>query len=600
MKLLTFSFEGREYWGVLLTDPDTGKEYALSPALFQQMESQIRRPTSAYCLRSLTFLKDGWPGDMAGFLSLEDTGMQALRRLHNFAKYYLFHQDRFLLHRCAFPLDEIVIKAPIPCPRLMWGLVQNTTSFARNQPFRTHANLYPQGHQRPASCVVGAGEAAYISPRATYFGYNVEMGVVIGKKGKYIRAEDALDYIAGFTNVVDITVNDVDLDYDRGEKRVGKLDFFVDATASWGSKKMDTSSPVGPYLVTKDEIPNLYALDGYTLADGEVRDHAHMSAQLLGYERVIAFYSSFATLYPGDILHLGTVGVDGLPVPLNKETDKKSFAAGGEFTGLGRISVPVMFQKEGTEEKEPASPIVRKLIAEGRAELASPEAFDVKNIHSLWISFGNYRQCREEEGLVPILDIPRFLNNPSNAVGAEGALVTVPPGFKELALSAELAFVVKKPARNVQESEADGYILGYTPMVGVSDLTLYQSIIEPATPQEKNLPTVYARWGDSYNVIKKVPLAAVSQTENTLILAAGDKQIVCSPKDYLCGPAKLLSTISRYITLLPGDVISLGRLQQRIHLFPGDLVKPREVILHSGSFGEFRFTLVMDKDSLTR
>lgn len=594
MKLLTFEVDRREQWGVLLSREDSGERYALVPSKFQSFMPAICSPTSAFFLTEREFWPENkWPDSLAEFLSFGEEGMARLRKLFFFASHYLFEQDSFFLTHCAYPLEEVLLKAPIPEPRLYWGLVQNTTSFVRNHAERCHANLYPHGHQRPATCAVGAGEWFNLRGDDGLVGFNLEFGIVIGKQGRDIPPEKALEHVAGYTNILDCSHSQLFQDYNREEKR-DDWDFFTSATASWGGKKMDTSCPMGPWLVTKDEIFNPYNLLGYTMQNGQIRDRAHTSAQMLGIERTIAFYSSFATLYPGDVIHLGTVGVDGMPFDTTGVPDSALGTLEGEFEGLDRLVIPVRREKaawssESPEaESFPQSPVVRRLIASGQDHIDSPEQFDCRRTHNFWVAYGNYRQCGETEGLRPIRDMPRFLNNPASALGKSGVCVTAKRAT-ELVLSAEICLVVKKIAYRVPQEKAAEYILGYSPMAAVSDQSISEQIVEPATEQERDLPTVYARWGDAYNQMLASPVPGPLRPDASMTLTVNGVSYSLPVSDYLCSGEYLLSCISRYITLLPGDVITLGRLAQTVRIPRG---KEAKGSLSVEGLGELSFQFV--------
>lgn len=575
MKLLTFEADHKEQWGVLLAQADGGKRYALVPAKFQALMPAICSPTSSFFLTEQEFWPGNeWPDTLTGLLASGDEGMERLRKLFFFASHYLLEQDGFFLPRCTYPLEDVVIKAPIPEPRIYWGLVQNTTSFVRNHAGRCHANLYPHGHQRPVTCAVGAGEEFSLRGDDSLVGFNLEFGIIIGKQGRDIPADKALDYVAGYTNVLDCSRSQLFQGYNKEEQR-DDWDFFTSATASWGGKKMDTSCPMGPWLVTKDEIFNPYNLLGYSIQNGRIRDRAHTSAQLLGIERTIAFYSSFATLYPGDVIHLGTVGVDGLPFETQGLADNELGTLEGEFEGLDRLVVPVVREKSVWSSEapqagsRPVSPVVRRLISSGQDRIDSPEQFDCRCSRNFWVSYGNYRQCEETEGLRPICDMPRFLNNPASALGADGVCV-VAKRATDLVLSAEICLVVKKIAYRVPLEKASEYILGYSPMAAVSDQSIRQQVVEPATAQERELPTVYARWGDGYNQMLASPVPGPLRPDAAMTLTVNGVSYSLSTSDYLCSGEFLLSYISRYITLLPGDVITLGRLAQTVQIPKGE------------------------------
>lgn len=591
MRLLTFYAEQREQWGILVASPSTGERFALIPQKFQALMQTICSPTSSFFFQEREFWPGNhWPDTLVGFLYHEQEGMARLKKLCDFAVRYLAEQDEGFLEACAYPLDSIQVKAPIPEPRLYWGLVQNTTSFIRNQPQRCHANLYPQGHQRPLTCAVGAGEAVVLRPDDHRIYFNLELGVVIGKKGRDIPAEHAMEYVAGYTNVLDCARMQLFRDYNCEERR-DDWDFFTAATASWGGKKTDTSCPMGPWLITKEEVFNPYHLLGYTRRNGLVRDCAHTSALMLGIERTIAFYSSFATLYPGDVIHLGTIGVDGITVDVpDKDADLGTLE--GEFEAFDPLTVPLVREKalwssaNPPASSKPASPIVENRIAQGQDVLPSPHAFDCRRSHNFWVSYGNYRQCLEQEELRQIADMPRFLNNPASALGDTGQC-SVAHRATNLVLSAELCFVVKKVAYQVTPEEAPDFILGYSPMAAVSDQSIQEQIVEPATDQERCLPVVYARWGDGYNQLLETPIPWEWNPRAAMHLTVNGREYHCSVGDYLCSGPYLLSRISQYITLLPGDVITLGRLAETVLIPTGE--EARGTLAIDG-LGQVRFS----------
>ena len=596
MKLLTFIAQEKEQWGVLIKNEDSGQEYALVPQMFDNLMPKICSSTSSHSYRGARTFKEGkWPKTIKGLLELEK-GIDILHDLYSFAVYLLFHEDTSIIKYCAYKLDEIELKAPIPRPKFYWGLVQNSTSFTRNDPKRTHANIYPQGHQRPMTCVVGNSEYIGIEKKADAFGFNVEFGVVIGKKGKYIKAADAMEYVAGYTNIIDIQANNIIQDY--GD-RYGE-DFFVDATASWAAKMKDTSCPMGPYLVTKDEVKNPYALNAYTRECGMLRDHAFSSNTLLGIERVIEYCSAFKTLYPGDVLHLGTIGVDGKWKSVDWNNPEEDLVLEGEFDLLDCCRVPVKFIRDiwGTDKDiddcdEPASPVVRDLIKQNKDCIS---VFDVNESRGFWTLFANYKQCEEIENMKPNTEVSRFLNNPSTSLTVKkdtsiSALAT------DIEVCAEMCFVVRKIARRVPLEKASEYILGYSPMVSLNDQSFAQSIIEPATKQERNLPKVYARWGDGYNFMLEKPIDTAEEPKGEMHLCIkdiGSAKVMAA--DYLLNGEAVLSYISKYITLLPGDVVSLGRMAESITVKRDETEKGFSGSLKAEGFPPLEFSV--GKESL--
>lgn len=158
--------------------------------------------------------------------------------------------------------------------------------------------------------------------------------------------------------------------------------------------------------------------------------------------------------------------------------------------------------------------------------------------------------------------VPRVLNAPATAVTQEKEITLAKRAKGKLTLSAEMAFVVKKLACKVEEEEASEYILGYLPMLSVTDGTFVDAVIEPASPQEHGLPYVYGRWGDGYNMVGNMqsvePKAGrVSITVNGQVMAKGNLD------EYTAMAEKTLWFISQVVTLFPGDIVTLGRLAEQ-------------------------------------
>ena len=116
--------------------------------------------------------------------------------------------------------------------------------------------------------------------------HEIELGVVIGKQGTQIKAADAMDYIAGYTVALDMTLRGPEFQCFR--------------------KSIDTYSVIGPWLVTADEVANPNALDLWLTVNGEPRQKSNTSFLVYDIARLIEFASSFYTLMPGDVIMSGT------------------------------------------------------------------------------------------------------------------------------------------------------------------------------------------------------------------------------------------------------------------------------------------------------
>jgi 2-keto-4-pentenoate hydratase/2-oxohepta-3-ene-1,7-dioic acid hydratase in catechol pathway len=136
------------------------------------------------------------------------------------------------------------------------------------------------------SSLVGPGEGVVIRKPDRRTDHEVELCVVIGKTASHVSKGDALDYVAGYTIGLDITIRGTE---DRSFR-----------------KSVDTHSVLGPWLVTADEIPNPGQLDLHIAVNGEQRQKSNTSRLILSVPELIELASSFYTLYPGDVIFTGT------------------------------------------------------------------------------------------------------------------------------------------------------------------------------------------------------------------------------------------------------------------------------------------------------
>jgi len=131
-----------------------------------------------------------------------------------------------------------------------------------------------------------------IQPKgSTKLDWEVELGIVIGTKAQYVAADRALDYVAGYCVVNDIS----------------ERNFQLERGSQWDrGKGCDTFGPVGPYLVTTDEITNPQTLGMWLDVNGEKRQRGSTRTMIFGCAHLVSYISHFMTLLPGDIITTGT------------------------------------------------------------------------------------------------------------------------------------------------------------------------------------------------------------------------------------------------------------------------------------------------------
>lgn len=573
VKLATFLHDDTERWGFLVHDPVTGMDRLVEPGRAEAALAANILGTSGYSASRPMFRGDEWPDELVDFLALGDAGMADLSRLAVFLERYLSQSDATVIDLASYNLEDVELLAPIPRPRLCWGLVTNAPSFVRNNSGVQHINLFPLGHQRPQGSVVGDGASVLMKNRhhVPLMSYNVELGIIIGTGGRYIASEDAMQHVAGFTTITDIAgtyyYGAVPGNQDRGyQLPSGYDDWLYQATASWGGKIADTMCPVGPYLVTKDEVGDPYDLLVYTRQDGRTRNRAHTAATMLGIERVIQWYSSFATLHAGDIIHFGTMGVDGLPIA-SEIIERGSTTLESEIEDVGILRNPVRVVPSGDTVAFDEHPSYAVRTAAQESPLTGAR-WRVEESRHFYTAFGNHEGA-SDDGL-PRLEVPRFLAGPASSLGMSGSQIELPPRATELEIGIELAVVIKSLAADVSSEGASEVVLALCPLISVCDLSFRDAAIEPARPGERHIPAVYGRWADSFNIVpERIDEVSHSWRDRTMNLRVGDVEISGSTSDYIAGPDDLIATISAMSTLFPGDVITLGSTRATIRVDRG-------------------------------
>ena len=154
------------------------------------------------------------------------------------------------------------------------------------------------------SAIVGPNDDVMMPRGSTHVDWEVELGVVIGKKAKYVSRENALDHVAGYC-----VVNDVSERY-----------FQTKLTGQWTKgKSCDTFGPTGPWLVTRDEIPDPQNLSMSLDVNGKRMQTGNTSTMIFSVAEIIEHLSGLMTLHPGDVITTGTppgVGMGMKPDPV--------------------------------------------------------------------------------------------------------------------------------------------------------------------------------------------------------------------------------------------------------------------------------------------
>lgn len=167
------------------------------------------------------------------------------------------------------------------------GLNYSDHAVEAGMPIPTEPVLF----QKAVSCISGANDEVMLPRNAVKLDWEVELGVVIGVKARYVEASAALDHVAGYCVVNDVSEREFQLE------RLGQ---------TTKGKSSDTFGPIGPWLVTKDEITDPHTLGMYCDVNGQRRQTGSTSRMIFNVPFLISYISSFMTLMPGDVIATGT------------------------------------------------------------------------------------------------------------------------------------------------------------------------------------------------------------------------------------------------------------------------------------------------------
>lgn len=222
-----------------------------------------------------------------------------------------------------FDAAKVRLLAPISRPPKILCLARNYVSHVQEvtgSAARPPDTLF---FMKPATAVIGPEAAIVIPPFCRKLDHEVELAVVVGRRGRFIPESAALDHVAGYTILNDVS----DRDY-TGQKDSHRLInwFFM--------KGQDTFAPLGPCLALKDEIADPHKLRLRLWVNGELRQDSEGEEMIFRIPQILARVSQFVTLEPGDIVSTGT--------PVGTSFSTKQYLKAGdvvecEIEGIGRL-----------------------------------------------------------------------------------------------------------------------------------------------------------------------------------------------------------------------------------------------------------------------
>jgi 2-keto-4-pentenoate hydratase/2-oxohepta-3-ene-1,7-dioic acid hydratase in catechol pathway len=329
MKLVTYTFRGTTRLGALLHRD--GGEGGFDDATVVDLNRACALHRADRGERRARALADFLvPPDMRAFLEAGDPAMDAARSaLAHAAERIAAHRDDAMAAGLAFGTDEpgFRLEAPVPRPGkvLAVGVNYRDHSAETGIPVPERPIIFAKN----ASCVVGPGTPIEKPRFSPFLDWEGELCFVVGRWARHVPADRALEYLAGYMVGHDVSVRD----------------WQVHSQTMMRGKSFDSHGPTGPWLVTRDEIPDPGTLGLKTFVNGVVKQDSNTDQLIFGVSALVEYLSRAFTLEPGDVVFTGTpagVGVARKP----KEFLKAGDVVRIEIAGLGALENPVVDEPE--------------------------------------------------------------------------------------------------------------------------------------------------------------------------------------------------------------------------------------------------------------
>jgi acylpyruvate hydrolase len=308
MKLVTYSWKGNVALGALWGDRVVDLRRAHAAAL------RHRGDADELAVADLRV-----PGNLAGLLLGGAASLGAARRALRFVE----EQGQECVDGAWYPLADVQLLAPIQRPGKVVCVGLNYRSHLAE--IGERASEFPVLFHKAATSLIGHQQAIVLPRVSRQVDYEGELAVLIGRRGKCLTEQDALSYVAGYTCANDVSAHDLEF-----------------RTSQWTSGKMlDTFCPLGPVLLTADEVSDTTALRLRTVLNGRTVQDARTSDMIFSVPFLVSYVSSLATLEPGDLILTGTpagIGCNRKPQVFLQPGDQVSVT----IDGMGTLTNPVV------------------------------------------------------------------------------------------------------------------------------------------------------------------------------------------------------------------------------------------------------------------
>ncbi|MET3289206.1 UNVERIFIED_CONTAM: acylpyruvate hydrolase [Brevibacillus sp. OAP136] len=279
MRFVTYSYEGSKRIGALIDDQVIDLHNATIELLNVQGHIRAKQIAEAFV-----------PANMVEFLQGGDQSIEMAREAVDFA----IHNRKTFSRKVVFPISEVRLEAPVQNPSKIICVGHNyrehILEMGRDLP------PFPVVFAKFSNTIIGPEDDIPYYPISEQLDYEAEFAFVIGKRARNVTQEKALEYVTGYTIANDVTYRDI-------QRR----------TIQWlQGKTVEGSAPMGPWLVSADEIGDPAGLEVVLTVNGEERQRSNTANLVFTVPYLVEFLSGLMTLEPGDIVLTGTPGGVGV------------------------------------------------------------------------------------------------------------------------------------------------------------------------------------------------------------------------------------------------------------------------------------------------
>ncbi|MBO8163496.1 MAG: fumarylacetoacetate hydrolase family protein [Brevibacillus sp.] len=279
MKLVSFRYEGNTRIGCIMDDKIIDLNYAYRTMLESEGSLRAQQIAEAFI-----------PANMVEFLQGGEQSLQLAKQ----AVEYVNQSAKAFTYKVIHQVSDVKIEAPVLQPGKMICVGHNyrehILEMGREIP------PYPVVFAKFSNTIIGPQDDIPFFPLSEQLDYEAEFAFVMGKRARNVSQQDALDYVAGYTIVNDVTYRDI-------QRR----------TIQWlQGKTVEGSAPMGPWLVTSDELKDPSGLEVVLTVNGEERQRSNTRNLVFSVPYLVEFLSNLMTLEPGDVILTGTPGGVGV------------------------------------------------------------------------------------------------------------------------------------------------------------------------------------------------------------------------------------------------------------------------------------------------